>query len=386
MAVAYALTPEQRAFQEKVRTLTREKIAPGAEEREEKAEFPWDMVEALAQNDLLKINAPKEYGGLGLGLLENCLAVEEICRACNNTAVLVIYQANGTFLLMKAGDTQQKARYIPEICSGRRIAGFAMTEPGGGSDVAAIKTTAVRRGDGYVLNGAKRFISSADAVGLFVIFAKTDPGKGTKGTSAFLVEADPRKGTPGLTITREKLFSMYSSDACWVTIRDLRLPRQGLLGEEGEAFKAAMHMFDYSRPMVAARAVGTAQGAIDCALGYARKRNAFGQPIAAFQAIQFMLADMAAQTEAARQLVYMAASHVDENGEHKTLYASMAKMFASDVAMKVTTDAVQILGGVGVTTEYPVARLMKDAKILQIVEGTNQIQRMVIARNLVGRY
>lgn len=383
---AYSLTPEQRALQEKVRSLTREKIAPGAEEREEKGDFMWDMVELLAQNDLLRLNAPREYGGLGLGLLELCLTVEEICRACNNTAVVVIYQANGVFLLLKAGDAQQQEKYIPQMCRGERVAGFAMTEPGGGSDVAAIKTAAVRDGDGYLLNGSKRFISSADGVGLFIIFAKTDPEKGGKGISAFLVEADPRKGTPGLSITREKLFSMYASDACWVRIRDLHLPRQALLGEEGEAFKTAMHMFDYSRPMVASRGVGTAQGALDCALDYVRRRTAFGRPIAAFQGIQFMLADMAAQTEAARQLVYMAASHVDAYGENKAMYASMAKMFASDVAMKVTTDAVQILGGVGVTTEYPVARFMKDAKIMQIVEGTNQIQRMIIARHLVGRY
>jgi len=377
----YTLSEEQRMILDVVREVARERIAPRAMEIDHRGEYPWDIKKALADLDILGLAIPQEYGGTSQGLLFLCMAIEELTKPCASSGLILMIQSLGALPIELAGSPDQKKRYFPRMATGEWLGAFALTEPNAGSDAAAIQTRAVKKGDTYILNGTKRFITNADVADVIVTFALTDPGKGAKGISAFIVE----KGFSGFSIGKhEEKMGIRGSTTCEVIFQDCEVPATNLLGREGDGFKIAMMTLDRSRPEVGAQAVGIAQGAIDYAIAYAKERHQFGQPIANFQGIQFMLADMAMQTEAARQLVYHAAALFDA-GQDATIYSAMAKCFASDVAMKVTTDAVQILGGYGYIKEYPVERMMRDAKITQIYEGTNQIQRLVISRELLKR-
>jgi len=378
----FQLTEEQEMFRKSLRSFLEEKVAPRAAEIDEKDEFPRDVYKTLSEIGIQAIFFPEEYGGSGGDLLTCCLATEEISRVSGTMAVLVgppLSLASAAFRL--AGSHEQKAKYLPELASGEWIYAIAITEPDAGSDVSAIKTTAVLEGDYYILNGTKRFHSIGDQADVTTVYAKTDPGKGASGLSTFVVE----KGAPGRIISKkEKMMGIKGIASCEVVFEDCRIPRENLLGKEGGGFKDVMHTLDESRPIVAAMGVGLAQGALDYAVGYAKQRIQFGKPICEFQGIQFMLADMATHIEAARYLVYRAATIALNRNRESMMLASMAKYFSSDMAMKVTTDAVQILGGYGYTQEYPVERMMRDAKCFQIFEGTNQIQRVVVARSLLS--
>ena len=378
----FQLTEEQEMFRKSLRAFLEEKVAPRAAEIDEKDEFPRDVFRTLSEIGVQAVFFPEEYGGSGVDLLTGCLATEEVSRVSGTMAVLTGPQlslASAAFRL--GGSHEQKAKYLPKLARGEWIYGIGITEPDAGSDVSGIKTTAVLDGDYYVLNGTKRFHSMSDQADVTTVYAKTDPSKGTKGLSAFVVD----KGVPGRIISKkEKMMGVRGIASCEVIFDNCRIPRENILGKEGDGFKAVMHTLDESRPVVAAMAVGLAQGALDYAASYAKQRVQFGRPICEFQGIQFMLSDMATQIEAARYLVYRAAVvALNRNIESRKL-ASMAKYFGSDVAMKVTTDAVQILGGYGYCREYPVERMMRDAKCFQIFEGTNQIQRVVVARCLLG--
>ena len=381
----YELTNSETEFRQRMRKLVEERIAPGAQEREETEKFPWDMLELLREEGLLYMSFPRKFGGQEASLLEQCIAIEEICHSCNNTAVFLVYFANANFCLSRFSSQEQQDKYYSLLKRKRTFPTVVLTDASGGSDFGSIVTRANLEGDQYTVHGVKRFISSADEASLFTIYAKTDPAASKhRGISAFWADRKLGEETPGLHIKRERLMGMYSSDACEMNFSGFRIPKENLIGKENQGFKIAMGMVDYGRHLVASRGLGTAQGAFDCALSFAKERQAFGQPIGAFQGIQFMLAEMATMIEATRQLLYMSAWHYDHGGANATLYASMSKLMAAEVAMKVTTDAVQILGGRGVTRDYPVQRLMKDAKIIQIVEGTSQIHRWIIGRRLTG--
>ena len=378
----FQLTEEQEMFRKSLRNFLEDKLAPGAAEIDEKDEFPRDVYKSLSEIGIQAIFFPEEYGGSGGDLLTCCLATEEISRMSGTMACLTgppLSLASAAFRL--AGTHEQKAEYLPKLASGEWLYAIAITEPDAGSDVSAIRTTAVLKDNHYILNGTKRFHSMGDQADVTTVYAKTDVSKGAKGISTFIVE----KGAPGRIITKkEKMMGMKGIASCEVLFEDCCVPKENLLGKEGNGFKDVMFTLDESRPVVAAMGVGLAQGALDYAIGYAKERVQFGKPICEFQGIQFMLADMATQIEASRYLVYRAATVALNRDRESMMLASMAKYFSSDVAMKVTTDAVQILGGYGYTTEYPVERMMRDAKCFQIFEGTNQIQRIVVARSLLG--
>ncbi len=384
----YEFTEEQKLFQQNIRKLVRDKIAPGAIEREEKGEFPWDMVELLRQHNLFAIWVPEEYGGVRAGCFERRIVTEELQKGCGNTGAILGLVGLGSVGIRYCGNEAQKVKFLPKIAKGELLCALAISEPDAGSDVASLRTKAVRDGDEYVVNGTKRFISNADVAGLVTLLAKTDVTKGRNGISAFLVELDHKAGTPaGYKVTRRmKKLSMHCVHTCDIALDDLRVPRDNLLGEENGGFAVAVSILCDGRLNAAAGAVGRAQGTLDYALSYAKQRVAFGQAIAKFQGIRFMIADMATQTEAARQLLYMAAAKFDRGENNSLLYSSMAKLFATDMAMKVTTDAIQILGGYGFDRDYPVQRFWKDAKAGQIYEGTNQIQHIVIAQQLLGKF
>lgn len=378
----FQLTEEQEMFQKSLRGFLEEKVAPRAAEIDRKDEFPGDVYKTMSEMGIQAVFFPEEYGGSGGDLLTCCLTTEEISRVSGSMAVLIcppLSLASAAFRL--AGTHEQKAKYLPKLASGEWIYAIAITEPDAGSDVSAIKTTALLKGDHYVLNGTKRFHTMGDEADVTTVYVKTDPSKGTKGISTFVVEG----GTPGRIISKkEDMMGIKGIASCEVVFEDCRVPRENLLGKEGDGFKDVMRTLDESRPIVAAMGVGLAQGALDYAVTYAKERVQFGKPICEFQGIQFMLADMATQIEASRYLVYRAATIALNRNRESMMLASMAKYFSSDVAMKVTTDAVQVLGGYGYTTEYPVERMMRDAKCFQIFEGTNQIQRIVVARSLLG--
>ncbi|TDA63444.1 MAG: acyl-CoA dehydrogenase [Clostridia bacterium] len=377
------LTSEQEMLVRSVRRLAQEKIAPVAEEIEEKGEYPWEILELFKKNGLSGLLLPEQYCGGGADVFTFALVVEEIAKVCTNSSTILQGQVLSTKPLLVLGSEEQKQEYLPPVARGEVIPAFGLTEPGAGSDPGSMVSRAVRDDGDYILNGTKRFISDADVAGFITVFAKTDPSQGAKGVSAFIVE----KGTPGLTIgKREKKMGSKAHQACEVILEDCRVPAANRLGPEGGALSAALKALDTCRPIVAARAVGLAQGALDYAIEYAKQRQQFGRPIAKFQAIQFMLAEMATRIEAARQLVYKACREVDRGSPEMSKYGAMAKFYASDVAMKVTIDAVQILGGYGYMEDYPLARRMKDAKLTQIVEGTNQIQRTVVARHILGDF
>lgn len=376
----FRFNEEQLLMQKTVREFAEKEIAPHVAEMESKGEFPRRFLEKLAELDLMGIPIPTEWGGAGSDYISYIITIEEISRVWASLGViLAVHTSLGCYPLLNFGNQEQKERFLFDLAAGKKLGAFALTEPDAGSDAASIKTGAKKVGNEYILNGSKVFITSAGEADVYLTMAVTDPGKGPRGISAFLVEKD----TPGLRIgPPEKKMGLHSSSTCQLFFEDARVPEENLLGHEGEGFKIAMSLLDGGRIGIGAQALGIARAALEAAQNYAREREQFGQPIAAFQGIQFMLADMATQVEAARLLVYQAAFLKDQGLPHSK-EASMAKLFASDTAMKVTTDAVQIFGGYGYMAEYPVERFMRDAKVTQIYEGTNQVQRIVIAKELM---
>ncbi|MBD5633109.1 MAG: acyl-CoA dehydrogenase [Candidatus Eremiobacteraeota bacterium] len=368
---------------EVVRDLVRERVAPRAAEIDEKGEFARDIYKLFAENDLLGVPFPAEYGGVGGSFLTYVKVVEEVSKACASSGLMIAVQELGALAIIIAGSDAQKHKYLPKISSGEYIAAYALSEAGSGSDAAgSMRTRAEKRGDTYVLNGNKVWITQGSVADVITVFAVTDPEKGPNGISAFVVE----KTFPGFKVGKlEKKMGIRGSPTCELIFENCEVPAENMLGEEGTGFKTAMKVLDKSRPGIAAQALGIAQGALDYAANYAQERMAFGKPIGQQQGIQFMLADMKVEVESSRLLLYEAARKCDESSPDLTLWAALAKLKAGDTAMKVTTDAVQILGGFGYSVEYPVERMMRDAKITQIYEGTQQIQRVVIARTLVGK-
>ncbi|MFZ3373226.1 MAG: acyl-CoA dehydrogenase family protein [Desulfitobacteriaceae bacterium] len=379
-AVDLDLNDEQRQLRDMIRRMAKEKLEPRAEEIDQTGEFPADIVALFRESDLFAIHFPVEYGGVGGGVFDLCLAVEEIAHASSDAAVILAGQALGSKLILLSGNEEQKNKYLPKIISGEWIPAFALTEAGAGSDNSAMKTSAKREGDNYVINGSKFFITHADVADVLTVFAKTDLSKGTDGISCFIVERD----TLGLSIGKiEHKMANRGNHACEVIFENCKVPVANRVGKEGEGFLNAMRILTTSRPVTAARAVGLAQAALDHALKYVKERVQFGGPISKFQGVKFMLADMGMKIESARNMVYQAARLSDLKHEQAVFYASMAKCLASDAAMEVTINAVQLFGGYGYMREYPVERLMREAKLTQIVEGANQIQRIVIARELL---
>ena len=357
-------------------------MLPVRAELDEKEEFPWGIVKDLAAADMFRVFVPEEHDGLGGGCLELCLVVEELSRVCSGIAVTYAASALGCMTLMEYGTDVQKKKYLPDIASGKKLGAFAITEPTAGSDAGNIKTTAEKVAGGYLLNGTKQFITNGGEAEIYTVIALTDKTRGARGASAILVE----KGTPGFTFgKKEKKMGIRTSATRELVFRNCLVPEENLLGKPGMGFIQAMRLFDRSRPGIGAQAVGLAQGALEAATDYAQERVQFNQPLITMPVIQSMLADMAIQTEAARALVYAAARYVDSGARNVTEESAMAKVFASDTAMKVTVDAVQICGGAGYMRDYPVEKMMRDAKILQIYEGTNQILRNAIAINLRKR-
>lgn len=376
----YLLTEEQRMIKDLCRQIAEEKIKPVAAEYDESGEFPWDIMKVLAESDICGIYIPEEYGGMGGGVFELALATEELSWGCGGIALGFAATGLGTFPIILYGNEEQKAKYLPDIASGKMLAAFALTEAEAGSDAGSIKTTAKKDGDHYVLNGTKQWITNGGEAGIYTVIAMTNKSRGARGASAIIVEKD----TPGLSFgKKENKMGIRGSSTTEVIFNDCRVPGENLLGREGLGFIVAMKTFDYSRPGVAAQALGIAQRALDEAVQYTHERKQFGQAISSFQGVQFMLADMATQLEAARALIYSVARLIDSGGKDIAKVSAMCKMYASDVAMKITTDAVQLFGGYGYMKEYPVEKLMRDAKITQIYEGTNQIQRGVIASALI---
>jgi alkylation response protein AidB-like acyl-CoA dehydrogenase len=376
------LTDEQREIRDAVRALARKRIAPRAAEIDKSAEFPWDVVELYRENDVFGILFDEEYGGIGASALLTLVAIEEVSKVCATSGLIIAVQELGSLGLKLAGSDEQKQRFLPRLASGEWLAAYALTESGSGSDSAAMRTTARRDGDEYVLNGGKRFITNAGVAHVYTVFAKTDPDGGHSGISAFVVDAD----APGFEVGRiEPKMGIKGSTTGEIFFNDCRVPADNLLGDEGEGFRIAMRILDRSRPGIGAQGLGLAQGATDYALEYAKSRETMGKPIAEHQLVAASLADMETKCEAARGLLYRCAQLIDEGaeGQELTKISAMAKLYCSDVAMDVTTDAVQILGGYGYIQEYPVERMMRDAKITQIYEGTNQIQRLVIAREML---
>ena len=381
--MTYLTTDEHDELRAVVRELSEERIAPRAADIDASGEFPWDLKELLARQDLLGTCFEERHGGTALDTVAQSIVVEEIARADATTSLIPIVQKLGALPILLAGTDAQKDRYIPRLASGEWLAAFALTEAAAGSDVAANRMRAQRDGDAYVLDGSKRFITHGSVANVLTVFALTDPDAGgRKGMSAFIVEAD----TPGFAAPRvEHKMGIRGSPTAELTFDRVRVPAENRLGAEGEGFKIAMETLDRSRLSIAAQAVGIAQGALDAAVRYAAERQQFGQRVVDFQGIQWMLADMGSQTEAARQLTYAAAARVDAAAHDLPYWTSSAKLVAGDTAMRVTTDAVQVLGGYGYIDEYPVERMMRDAKITQLYEGTQQIQRLIVARQLLQR-
>jgi alkylation response protein AidB-like acyl-CoA dehydrogenase len=382
MAPWDVLSEEQRELRDLVRALARERVAPRAAEIDRTHEFPWDIVELFREHDLFRLLLDEESGGTGTGALLALVAIEEISRACATSGLILAVQGLGSLGLTLAGTAAQKERYLPRLASGEWLAAYALTEAGSGSDAAAMRSTARRDGDGFVLDGTKRFITNAGVAKLYTVFAKTDPAAGHRGISAFLVEA----GTPGFSVTRvEPKLGIRGSTTGELLFDGVRLPQDALLGDEGTGFTLAMRILDRSRPGIAAQGLGIAQGATDYALEYARTRETMGKPIAEHQLIAAKLADMETRCELARGVLYKFGQMLDAgvDGAELTKISAIAKLACTDAAMWVTTEAVQILGGYGYIDEYPVERMLRDAKITQIYEGTNEIQRLVIAREML---
>ncbi|MEA1929052.1 MAG: acyl-CoA dehydrogenase family protein [Candidatus Auribacterota bacterium] len=376
----YFLTEEQEMIKDLARQIAEEKFKPIRAEMDEKDEFPWELVEVLRTSDMFGIYLPEEYGGLGGGVLELCLAVEEMSRVCGGMSLSLAATALASFPILLFGSDEQKQKYLPDLASGKHLAAFALTEPDSGSDAGATKTTAVKDGDNYILNGTKCFITNGSVADIVTVIAMTDKSRGSRGASAFIVE----KGMEGFSVGKEEeKMGIRASSTSELIFEDCKVPKENLIAREGMGFIVAMKTLDQSRPGVASQALGIAQGALDAAVDYARERKQFDRPIITFQGLKWILADMATRVEATRALVYSVARAVDAGEKRIAKDSAICKLFASDTAMSVTTDAVQILGGYGYMKEYPVEKMMRDAKITQIYEGTNQIQRDVIGTQLV---
>ncbi|MFZ5432597.1 MAG: acyl-CoA dehydrogenase family protein [Calditrichota bacterium] len=377
----YFLTDDQIELRNLVRQIADEKVRPVAAKYDREGTFPWDLVKIFADAGLFSVVVPEAYGGMGMGVMELVLVTEELSKACGGISLSVAASALGTFPILISGNDDQRKKYLPDLASGKKLAAFCLTEPGAGSDAGSMKTRAVKDGNDYILNGNKVFITNGGVAEVYTVIAVTDPAKGSRGTSAFIVE----KNFPGFKVGKhEDKMGIRASATCEIVFEDCRVPAANLIGSEGQGFSVAMKTLDKSRPGVASQALGIAQGAFDLALDYARHRVQFGQPISSLQAIQFMLADMATAIESARATVYAAARMIDSGAKNISQASAMSKLIASDTAMKVATDAVQILGGYGYMRDYPAEKYMRDAKITQIYEGTNQIQRLVIARTLIN--
>ena len=379
----YFLTDEQKEIIEVARLIGREKIAPVVEECDQNERFPREVYEEFAKADLCGIAIPESYGGLGFGLFEHILVIEELCRYDAGIGLALAATGLGTLPILLTGNEEQKKKYLPDIASGKKMTAFGLTESGAGSDAGAMTTTAKKDGDSYIINGAKCFITNGGDAEIYTVIVKTDPSKGVRGASAFIVE----KGTPGFSFgKKERKLGIRSSSTRELVFTDCRVPKENLIGKEGMGFIVALKTLDTSRPGVAAQALGIAQGALDDAVNYAKERIQFGAPIVSIQAVQHLLADMATKLEAARGLVYQTAKIIDAGSKNFKKEASMCKLFATDVAMEVTTNAIQVMGGYGYMKDYPTERRFRDAKITQIYEGTNQIQRNEIASALIKEY
>ena len=376
----YFLSEEQIMIRDLARQIAEEKIVPVRSELDETGQFPWDIMKTLAQSDLFGLFIPEEFGGVGKGCLELSIAVEELSRACLGVSTTYAANALGTYPILLFGTDEQKKKYLPDIAAGKRLVAFGLTEANAGSDASGIQTNARLDGNEYILNGTKQWITNGGEAEIYTIIAITDRSKGPRGASAFIVE----KGTPGFSFgKKENKMGIRASATTELIFDNCRIPKDNLIGKEGMGFVVAMKTLDNSRTGVGAQGVGVAQGAFEEAVNFARQRIQFGHPVITFQAVQHMLADMATSIEAARALVYAVARLVDSGAKDVSKESAMSKVFATDVAMKVTTDAVQVMGGSGYMKEYPVEKMMRDAKILQIYEGTNQIQRNVIGQALI---
>lgn len=379
--ISFELSETQQQFQQLARDFVRSEVIPAAAHHDETGEFPRAVLEKAWAAGLMNTHVPEEYGGLGLGTLDGCVIAEEMAYGCTGIGTAMEANTLAEMPVIVAGNDDQKRRYLQPMVERLGFAAYAVTEPGAGSDVAAAKTTARRDGDTYVINGTKMWITNAGVADWYFVLAKTDPDAGVKGFSGFIVD----RASPGITVGKKEMnMGQRASDTRGLTFEDVVVPAANRLGEEGQGFVIAMKAFDKTRPLVSAAAVGLARRAMDEAVAYARERKTFGRPIAAHQAIAFMIADMAKDIEAARLLVWRAAWEIDQH-RRNTRFASYAKAFAADTAMRVATDAVQVLGGYGYSKEYPVEKLMRDAKIFQIYEGTSQIQRLIIGKEIFDR-
>ncbi len=379
----YFLTEDQIEIRDIARKIAQEKIKPLREEYDEEGTFPWDIVKIMAQTDLFAVLIPEEYDGISGKVMDLAIVTEELSKVDAGIALSFGATGLGLYPILLSGNEEQKQKYLPQIAAGEKLAAFALTEANAGSDAGGIETTAEKDGDFYILNGTKQWITNGSEADIYTVFAMTNKAKGARGASCFIVE----KGTPGFTFgKKENKMGIRASATTELIFENVRVPKENMVGREGTGFMVAMKTFDKSRPMVGAQAVGIAQGAYEEAARYSKQRHQFGKPISSFQAIQFMLADMATQIEAARALVYATSRMIDSGVKKYSKESAMCKTFASDVAMKVTVDAVQVLGGYGYMKEYPVEKMMRDAKITQIYEGTNQIQRSIIASNLLKEF
>jgi alkylation response protein AidB-like acyl-CoA dehydrogenase len=376
----YELTPDQIEFRDTIRQMVRERVAPRAAEIDAKSEYPWDIRTLFAEHDLFGLPFAEEHGGTGTGTLMLNVAIEEVAKACASSALMLAVHELGTLPIKLFGSEEQKQRFLPRCAAGEWTPAFALSEPDAGSDPGGMRTTARLDGDEWVINGTKNWITNSGIADFYVVFAVTDRENGRK--TAFIVEKD----RPGFSIGKlEHKMGIKGSPTGSPVLEDVRVPQENVIGQVGKGMSVALGTLDHSRLGVAAQAVGIAQGATDYAAAYARERVQFGRPINEFQAIQLKLADMETRTAAARELLYRACAKVDRGDSDKGKYSAMAKLFAGDTAMAVTVDAVQVLGGYGYVEDFPAERYMREAKVLQIVEGTNQIQRLVIARSLAGR-
>ncbi len=376
----YFLNDEQKQIQAMARRIAEEKVVPVRAELDETQEFPWSVMKVCAETGLFGVSIPEEYGGMGGGTFENCIVVEELSRACLGVSVSYAASLLGAYPILVGGSDAQKRKYLPDIASGKRLAAFGLTEANAGSDAQGIRTEARREGDHYILNGTKQWITNGGEAEIYTVVAMTDKSKGGRGASAFILE----KGMEGFTFgKKENKLGIRASATRELVFQDCKVPRENVIGREGMGFILAMRTFDRTRPGIGAQAVGLAQGALEAAVSYAREREQFERKIITFQALQHMLADMATQIEAARALVYAVARYIDSNPRDFSKVSAMSKVFPSDMAMRVVVDALQVFGGYGYMKEYPIEKMMRDAKILQIYEGTNQIQRNVIGLELI---
>ena len=376
----YFLTEDQKSIQKIARKIAEEKVVPVRAELDETGEFPWAIMKNCAETGLFGVSIPEEYGGIGGGTFENCIVVEELSKACLGVSVSYAASLLGTYPILLGASEEQKKKYIPQIASGKKLGAFGLTEANAGSDAQGIRTEAKKVGDEYILNGTKQWITNGGEADIYTVIAMTDKSKGGRGATAFILE----KGMEGFTFgKKENKLGIRASATRELVFQDCKVPKENVIGREGMGFILTMRTFDRTRPGIGAQAVGVAHGALDAAIQYTKEREQFDRKIISFQAIQHMLADMAIQVEAARALVYAVARYIDSKPKDFSKVSAMSKVFPSDVAMKVVVDALQVFGGYGYMKEYPIEKMMRDAKILQIYEGTNQIQRNIIALELI---